>query len=216
MEDWVKVPASAGKDAAGEQITVLVLVDTVDYIRLGDRKLSIGSHGYAQMWDPPQGVMLLHRWIMAMPAGTGYSVIVDHINKDVLDCRRNNLRCVSPAESNMNRTIVERELPLGVYRVRSGRYTVRLARNRVDAIFGTYDTIEEASAVAAAAYQNPDLIAVRGAIKRPLKLSTDQVAEIRRKYAAGGITQLALANEYNVSLAYVNGIIKGRARNVPL
>lgn len=129
---------------------VTVLLDVDDYERLGKRGLSIGSHGYAQLWTGVT-VVLLHRWLMDVPSGTGYRLIVDHINRDRLDCRRSNLRLVTPTESNLNRTLPQRDLPLGVYRVRSGRYQAALKRNRVRQYLGTYDTPEQAAAAIEAA-----------------------------------------------------------------
>lgn len=140
----IAVPAKAG------DIYVEVLMDEEDVERLAGRKLSIGSHGYAQMWD--DGVTLVHRWIMNIPVGTGYRVIVDHINHDVLDCRRSNLRVVSPTQSNLNRRVAARELPLGVYRAKSGkRYVAKIKRYRKSRNLGTYDTPEEAAAAVEAA-----------------------------------------------------------------
>jgi hypothetical protein len=43
-----------------------------------------------------------------------------------------------------------------------------------------------------------------------VKLSVADVAEIRRRYAAGGVTQRQLGDEYGVSNAHVCGIIKGK------
>lgn len=127
-----------------------VLLDIEDYERLGPRVLSIGSHGYAQMWTGVT-VALFHRWLMDVPGGTGYRLIVDHINRDRLDCRRANLRLVTPSQSNLNRAIAARELPVGVHRIRSGRYQARLKRNRVQYHLGTFDTPEEAAAAVEAA-----------------------------------------------------------------
>jgi hypothetical protein len=140
MAPWVEVPTSAGPD-----IIVPVLMDLADYKALAGRSLSIGSHGYAQMWNPPQGVCLLHRWIMDIPPGTRYTVVVDHINHDILDCRRTNLRVVSPTGSNLNRRVKVRDLPIGVYRIPSGRFSAKLKRHRVTHKLGTYDTVEERS-----------------------------------------------------------------------
>lgn len=129
--------------------TVTVLVDCDDHARLGGRGMSIGSHGYAQIWDG-SGMVLLHRWIMGVPVGVGYRVIVDHINRDPLDCRRSNLRLVSPTASNLNRAIAGRELPVGVYRTWSGRFEARIKRRGRYRHLGTFGTVEEAAGRVAA------------------------------------------------------------------
>ncbi|MET7914436.1 HNH endonuclease [Streptomyces avermitilis] len=127
-----------------------VLLNVEDHERLGRRRLSIGSHGYAQMWTGVT-VALLHRWLMDVPGGTGYRLIVDHINRDRLDCRRENLRLVTPSQSNLNRAIALRELPVGVYRTRTDRFAARLKRNRINRHLGTFDTPEQAAAAVEAA-----------------------------------------------------------------
>ncbi|WP_051820651.1 MULTISPECIES: HNH endonuclease [Streptomyces] len=144
MRAYVEVPAANSGDLT------LVLLDVEDYERLGPRLLSIGSHGYAQMWNG-RTVVLVHRWLMDVPDGTGYRLIVDHINRNRLDCRRENLRLVSPSQSNLNRTVAARELPLGVYLTRTQRYAARLKRNRVNMHLGTFDTPEQAAAAVEAA-----------------------------------------------------------------
>ena len=144
MHAYLEVPASHPDGFK------TVLMDIDDYERLSPRRLSIGSHGYAQMWTGVT-VALLHRWLMDVPGGTGYRMIVDHINRDPLDCRRSNLRLVTPSQSNLNRATPVREMPLGVYRVRSGRYRAALKRNRVITGLGTFDTPEQAAAAVEAA-----------------------------------------------------------------
>jgi hypothetical protein len=152
----IAVPAKAG------DTYVEVLMDEEDFERLNGHRLSIGSHGYAQMWEG--GVMLLHRWIMNIPVGIRYRVIVDHINHDVLDCRRANLRIVTPTASNLNRRIQARDLPLGVYRARSGkRYVAKIKRHRRLHNLGTYDTVEQAAAAVETARAEAD----RDAFKAP-------------------------------------------------
>lgn len=42
------------------------------------------------------------------------------------------------------------------------------------------------------------------------KLTAEQVADIRRRYAAGGVTQVQLGREYGVSDGHVCGIISGK------
>lgn len=144
MRTYIELPASHPDGP------VPVLLDVEDYERLGRRRLSIGSHGYAQMWTGVT-VALLHRWLMDVPGGTGYRLIVDHINRNPLDCRRENLRLVTPSQSNLNRAIALRELPVGVYRLRSGRYQARLKRQRITTYLGAYDTPEQAAAIVEAA-----------------------------------------------------------------
>jgi hypothetical protein len=152
----ISVPAKAGDTYK------VVLMDVEDYNRLAGRKLSIGSHGYAQMWNCP-GVILLHRWIMNVPVGTRYRAIVDHINRDPLDCRRENLRIVSPSESNLNRRIPLRDLPLGVYRTPNGRYAAKIKRCRVQRNLGTYDTPEAAAVAVEVARAEADRDAFKSA-----------------------------------------------------
>jgi hypothetical protein len=44
------------------------------------------------------------------------------------------------------------------------------------------------------------------------KLTTAQVAEIRRRYAAGGISQTTLADEYGIHQASLSRIVRGTSR----
>lgn len=149
MRAHVEVPASHPDGF------VTVLLDIEAYERLGPRSLSIGSHGYAQMWTG-ETVALLHRWLMDVPGGTGYRLIVDHVNRNRLDCRRENLRLVTPSQSNLNRAIAVRDLPVGVHRIRSGRYQARIKRQRITTYLGTYDTPEQAAAAVEAARSEMD------------------------------------------------------------
>lgn len=138
LSAWVEVPALD----SGVYVTVLVDVD--DYIALDGRRVSIGSHGYAQIWARP-GLRLLHKWIMGVPTGTRYRVIVDHKNRNKLDCRRSNLRLVTPTQSNLNRVVATRDLPVGVYRTRNGKFDARIKRGRVNHHLGVFDSPELAA-----------------------------------------------------------------------
>lgn len=44
------------------------------------------------------------------------------------------------------------------------------------------------------------------------KLSDEQVAAIRLRYAAGGISQVALAREYGVSDVLISRVVRGKTR----
>ncbi len=112
-------------------------------------KVSVGSHGYAQFWDVErQTVVLLHRWLLGLVPGDG--LLGDHIDRNVMDCRRENLRVATPTESNLNRVVAARDLPLGVY-LSGSRYVARIKRNRKSTNVGTFGTVEEALAARNAA-----------------------------------------------------------------
>ena len=84
---------------AKERDDVVAVLDFEDFTRLGGRKLSLGSHGYAQMWDE-RLVTPVHRWVVGAKPRDGR--IVDRVNGDRLDDRKINLRFVTAAESSAN------------------------------------------------------------------------------------------------------------------
>jgi hypothetical protein len=51
--------------------------------------------------------------------------------------------------------------------------------------------------------------AIERSARTRAKLSPEQVASIRQRYAAGGVTQLALAAEFGVSHSRVNQLVRG-------
>jgi predicted transcriptional regulator len=54
-------------------------------------------------------------------------------------------------------------------------------------------------------------VRARGASHHLAKFTDEQVADIRSRYAAGGITQGALGQEFGVHTNTINRIIKGKA-----
>jgi hypothetical protein len=124
----------------------VVLVD--DDLELSG-SLSMSSNGYAQICPPGMGKSVpLHQYIMGT-AGGGRRTIVDHINRNKLDNRRENLRLVNPTDSNLNRKDYEKKskLPKWVYPNRKG-YAAQVSRYRKRYNLGTYATPEEAHTVA--------------------------------------------------------------------
>jgi hypothetical protein len=112
----VVMQASSGEEFLDVQL------DVDDFLRLNGRSVSVGSHGYAQVWMDRK-VQTLHRWLFGL-SGKGYSVLVDHLNRDRLDNRRENLRLVDGSLSNANRP--QAVVPgVNVYRTRHGRYQVK-------------------------------------------------------------------------------------------
>lgn len=51
----------------------------------------------------------------------------------------------------------------------------------------------------------------RGESKPMAKLTDDNVKSIRQRYAAGGITQQALADEFHVAISQINWVVTGKA-----
>jgi hypothetical protein len=94
-EDPVRVPAKC------KDVYVPVLMDLADAQAIAEAgtSLSIGSHGYAQMWWNKR-VTLVHRWILGLEVGN--KLIGDHINGDPMDNRRANLRAVTASGSSQN------------------------------------------------------------------------------------------------------------------
>jgi hypothetical protein len=119
------------------------LIDVEDYERLdGGVYVNSDPVGYLRISGSGQ---LLHRWILGLSPGD--SRVGDHVNRDVLDNRRSNLRIVTPTQSNYNRRAWNRDgLPVGITLLPSGRYQSRLKCKGVEYRLGTYDTPEEASA----------------------------------------------------------------------
>lgn len=124
-----------------------VLMDDEDIARLGPRRISIGGHGYAQMWDGGT-VILCHRWVLGLQTGDGQ--IGDHMNGDRLDNRRSNLRIVDASGSSQNVSGRGASRFRGVYPTRQGRWQARVKFQGKSHWLGTYDTEEAAAAVAEA------------------------------------------------------------------
>jgi hypothetical protein len=137
-ESGVRVPAKAG------DLLLSVLLDAEDAGRLGDRKLSIGSHGYAQIVDDGM-VNLVHRWVMGATRRDGR--IIDHINGRPLDCRKANLRFVTAAESSANVKVRAASGFRGVYPMRD-KWQARAKKSGRFYHLGTFDTPEQAAVAA--------------------------------------------------------------------
>jgi len=118
------------------------IVDEEDSPMLRDFKWHAGksSRGkfYAKTGTPPR---YMHRMLMGFPAG-----VVDHINGDTLDNRRENLRVVSHFQNGMNRT-ARADNPTGRkgVRIRKNGYYMAEIRHLGKSIYlGRFRSIEAA------------------------------------------------------------------------
>lgn len=97
-------PGIALTDERGDYYAVALsdgttaLVDAVDYQRVADVAWTASTYGYAQR-ETAAGTLYLHKVVLNVPS----SVEVDHVDGNVLNCRRYNLRPCTHAENCHNR-----------------------------------------------------------------------------------------------------------------
>jgi hypothetical protein len=107
--------------------------------------------GYAvrtEIKDGKKRMLYLHREVMGMHPGG--RTVVDHKDRNRLDCRRRNLRVVRQATNSSNRGANRaRRLPRNVYPGKNGvGFRVQMKVNGRSVHVGTYPSIEEAGDVA--------------------------------------------------------------------
>jgi hypothetical protein len=120
---------------------LVALVDPPDHAALSEHKWyahKAAKGFYAARWTKT-GTVYMHRQIMAPARG----LVVDHINHDTLDNRRDNLRVCTQKQNLANRRAAARSLPLGVWE-RDGRYLSCLVVDGRTRHLGTFDTPEAA------------------------------------------------------------------------
>ncbi len=114
-------------------------VDDTDYDRLlGIGRWSCNNKGYAVHYTTVSGEMLvlyMHRIILDAPAG----MVVDHINGDRLDNRRDNLRLGTISQNNANRQHYSTsEAPFKGLSWNRGKWQVRIGVNGRRVYLGRY------------------------------------------------------------------------------
>jgi hypothetical protein len=213
---------------------MVALIDDEDYERVSPLKWgavkSAGSHWYARhAWSRKGkwGSISLHRFILDAPDG----MHVDHINGDGLDNRRCNLRLATQAQNNRNtapRTITGM---YGVTRSVNGRgYLAFIRHDGGNTDLGWHKSLTEAARMYDAAVHligddfhgrnydqlfdaSLEMVAdiLNGARppREPRKLTDQDVIDIRRRYADGGVLMRELADEYDVTTGAINHAIGG-------
>ena len=112
-----------GKLCSGKQFRI----DASDIERVSSISWRVNKDGYVAHYDHLMASeLLLHRWLMDV---YDPGIIVDHANRDRLDCRRSNLRIVTPAQNSANHSFFKTNKTgyTGVYYSKySGRYEVKI------------------------------------------------------------------------------------------
>jgi hypothetical protein len=94
---------------------------------------------------PNRKILVLHRLILGAPKG----LVVDHINHNTLDNRKENLRIVTCAQNNQNRSGAQSNSKSGVrgvvWREDMQKWLVRIRKDGKYYYFGTYSDLEEAA-----------------------------------------------------------------------
>lgn len=86
--------------------------------------------------------LMLSRFVVDAPRG----LVVDHINHDTMDNRKENLRVIEPSENSMNRVGPNKNSVSGYRNVSwmNGKWCVQLQINGVNSVLGTFDDVDEA------------------------------------------------------------------------
>jgi len=106
--------------------------DKEDYDLISQYNWSVTGSGY--LFNSKQGTILMHRLIMNAPD----HLMVDHINHNILDNRKENLRLCNASQNNINKKVKG-------YTLRSnGKYEVSIRINGSYKYIGRFNTEKEA------------------------------------------------------------------------
>lgn len=119
----------------------IMICDVDDWERLKDICWSCDKRGYAVGRTPENKLVAFHR--MAMGKKEGF--FIDHINRDRLDNRKENLRFVTPQENTWNVGAGKKNKSgiVGVYE-RKGKWVASIGLKSKTYHIGIYQTKEEA------------------------------------------------------------------------
>lgn len=127
---------------SGKHNELSTIVDNDDYQWLKGHALHL-VRGYVKWYNPnTKKSEAIHRAIMNCKPGK----FIDHINRDRLDNRKENLRIANRSQNNANMRIQDRN-KLGVKGVclHRGRYQASITVKKKTIFLGNYDTAKEAA-----------------------------------------------------------------------
>ena len=128
----------------GDVIRGYTMVDPDDYERFGDLRWNLGGNGYVT--HSTISGMRLHREILGLVRGDGLKG--DHIDGNLLDNRKSNLRIATQAQNGQNRVRLSKRNKTGYRGVildkATGRYSAEMMVEGVRIRKHGYRTAEEA------------------------------------------------------------------------
>lgn len=117
------------------------IIDAEDYPKVSRYKWQTLSTGYAGTRNPEtKKILLLHRFIMDAKPGQE----VDHINQNITDNRKENLRYADNGLNMANRKPYNSLQIKGIEQQKSGKYSAYIRREGKQYHSNVYETIEEA------------------------------------------------------------------------
>jgi hypothetical protein len=124
----------------------IALVDDCDFDDLSKYFWWLTSNGYAARKGKGRTTIRMHRQVIGVTADR--SKLVDHINGNRLDNRRENLRACNKSQNGMNsKTRSDSVSGLKGVTATRGRFSARISVDGRQKYLGSYETAEEAHEV---------------------------------------------------------------------
>lgn len=117
------------------------IVDGADYEYLRQFRWSHDGQGYAVTGKPGGGTVRMHRLLLGEPKGK----VVDHINRNRRDNRRENLRAITPMQNAWNRTPMANLSGFKGVTLRNGKWQASITCDGGKFVIGSFTTPELAA-----------------------------------------------------------------------
>lgn len=136
--------SKTGKKHSGKDVALISDEDK----ELAEFNWSTSKVGYARRGVPKNSHVYLHHMVMEKMTGTKDwgGLEIDHINRNRLDNRRENLRLATRSQQRMNRPLnkLNNTGVAGVSLQKNGKYRVRIMLDRKEITLGTFDDFDTA------------------------------------------------------------------------
>ena len=117
------------------------LVDDEDFDYLNQFKWSLNAQKYAGRYEKNKYIYM-HRFLNKTPDG----MVTDHINRNTLDNRKENLRTATKSLNALNtgESVKNTSGCTGVYRLKNNRWYARITINKKTISLGGFSSFKEA------------------------------------------------------------------------